>query len=148
MRFLLPLLLVAQLAIAQDKLGVVGHNHMAIHVKDIAASTVFFRDVIGFKPIPVPENMKATRSWFDLGNGQQLHLMAGRPDSEQISHDRNASHFALFVDDINKSEAYLKSKNVTFHKQVRFDGVTQIYFADLDGYLWELNQGKVTPKAY
>jgi catechol 2,3-dioxygenase-like lactoylglutathione lyase family enzyme len=145
MRLLLPLLLLAQLAVAQDKMGIVGHNHMALHVKDMAASTAFFRDVMGFKPIPVPENLKAIRSWFDVGNGQQIHLMAGR--TEPIVHDKNASHFALFVEDIAKSETYLKSRNISYHRQVRFDGVVQIYFSDPDGYLWELNEGKVA-KAY
>ncbi|MEZ0487753.1 VOC family protein [Fibrella aquatica] len=146
MRFLLPLLFIAQFAVAQDKLGIVGHNHLALHVKDMAISTAFFRDVMGLKPIPVPDNLKAIRSWFDLGNGQQIHLMAGR--TEEIIHDKNASHIALFVDDIAKSETYLKARNLTFHKQTRFDGVVQIYFSDPDGYLWELNQGKVLSKAY
>lgn len=146
MRFLIPLLLIAQLAVAQDKLGVVGHNHLALHVKDMAISTAFFRDVIGLKSIPVPDNLKAIRSWFDLGNGQQIHLMAGR--TEAIIHDKNASHIALFVSNIEKAETYLKARNVTFHKQTRFDGVVQLYFADPDGYLWELNQGKVTADAY
>ena len=146
MRFLLPLLLIAQLAVAQDNLGVVGHNHLALHVKDMAVSTAFLRDVMGLKPLPVPDNLKAIRSWFDLGNGQQVHLMAGR--TEPIIHDKNASHIALFVANIDKSETYLKAKNITFHKQTRFDGVVQLYFSDPDGYLWELNQGKVLSKAY
>ena len=139
--FLIPLLLIAQLAVAQNKLGVVGHNHLALHVKDMTISTAFFRDVMDLKPIPVPDNLKAIRAWFDLGNGQQIHLMAGR--TEPIIHDRNASHIALFVSNIDQSETYLKAKNIPFHKQTRFDGAVQIYFADPDGYLWELNQGKV-----
>lgn len=144
--FLLPLLLITQLAVAQDKLGVVGHNHLALHVKDMAISTAFFRDVMGLKSIPVPENLKAIRAWFDLGNGQQIHLMAGR--TETVIHDKNASHIALFVDNIDKAETYLKARKMTFHKQTRFDGVVQLYFADPDGYLWELNQGKVTASTY
>ena len=72
--------------------------------------------------------------------------MAGR--TEAIIHDKNASHIALFVSNIEKAETYLKARNVTFHKQTRFDGVVQLYFADPDGYLWELNQGKVTADAY
>lgn len=145
MRFLLPLLFAAQFAVAQDKIGISGHNHLALHVKDMAVSTAFYRDVMGLKPIPVPDNLKAIRSWFDVGNGQQIHLMAGR--TEPIIHDKNASHIALFVENIARSEAYLKAKTIQFHKQVRFDGVTQIYFSDPDGYLWELNEGKVA-KAY
>lgn len=129
-------------AFGQNNLGVTGHNHLALHVKDIPASAAFYRDVIGLKSVPVPENLKATRSWFDIGNGQMIHLLDGR--TETIVHDRNGSHIALFVSDIGKSEAFLKAKNIPFHKQIRFDGVAQIYFADPDGYLLELNEGKTT----
>ncbi len=128
------------LAVGQDKLGITRHNHISIHVKDVPTSAAFYRDVLGLKPLPVPENLKAIRAWFDLGNGQQIHLLDGR--TEQIVHDRNGSHYALFVEDINKSEQYLRLKNITYHRQVRFDGVVQVYFSDLDGYLFELNEDK------
>lgn len=124
----------------QDRLGIIRHNHLAIQVKDVPASAVFYRDVLGLRPIPVPENLKLTRAWFDIGDGQQVHLLDGR--TETITHDRNGSHYALFVENIDKSEQFLKSKNVPYHRQVRFDGVVQIYFSDPDGYLFELNQGK------
>ncbi|GAB3993063.1 hypothetical protein GCM10028807_27380 [Spirosoma daeguense] len=128
------------LSFGQDKLGITRHNHISIHVKSVPTSAAFYRDVMGLKPIPVPENLKAIRAWFDLGNGQQVHLLDGR--TEQIVHDRNGSHFALFVADINKSEQYLKDQKITYHRQVRFDGVVQLYFSDLDGYLFELNEEK------
>ncbi|AKD54319.1 VOC family protein [Spirosoma radiotolerans] len=138
-------LLTWNLVSGQDKLGITRHNHISIHVKDVPTSAAFYRDVIGLKPIPVPENLKATRAWFDLGNGQQIHLLDGR--TEQIVHDRNGSHYALFVDDINKSEQYLKTKNIPYHRQVRFDGIVQVYFSDLDGYLFELNEDKKSTTA-
>ncbi|GAA4404192.1 hypothetical protein GCM10023187_21180 [Nibrella viscosa] len=136
----LAFLLWAGSVFGQDKLGIAGHNHLALHVKDIQASARFYRDIIGLTPISVPDDLKAIRAWFDIGNGQQVHLLAGR--TEPITHDRNGSHFALFVDNINQSEQFLKKSNITYHKQVRFDGVTQIYFADPDGYLLELNEAK------
>jgi hypothetical protein len=36
----------------------------------------------------------------------------------------------------------LTKLKLPFHKQVRFDGVVQIYLADPDGYLVELNEWK------
>ncbi|WP_460962292.1 hypothetical protein [Spirosoma litoris] len=36
----------------------------------------------------------------------------------------------------------MKSKNIPYHRQGRFDGIVQVYFPDLDGYLFELNQDK------
>lgn len=137
---LFGLLLFAQVAWGQDKLGVVRHNHLALHVKDIQVSTQFYKEVLGLKPIAVPDNLKAIRSWFDLGDGQQIHLMANR--TTEFTHDKNGSHIALFVADIAKSEAFLKQRNISFHKQTRFDGVVQLYFPDPDGYLFELNEVK------
>ncbi|MBC8151599.1 MAG: VOC family protein [Bacteroidetes bacterium] len=125
---------------ASATLGVIRHNHLALHVKDIPASAAFYRDILGLKPVPVPDNLKATRAWFDVGDGQMIHLLDGR--TETIAHDRNGGHIALFVQDIAASERFLTAHNLTFHKQVRFDGVTQIYFSDPDGYLFELNEPK------
>ncbi len=130
----------AQAQSAPTSLGVIRHNHVALHVKDIPASAAFYRDIVGLKPIPVPDNLKTTRAWFDIGDGQMIHLLDGR--TETIVHDRNGGHIALFVGDIAKSEQFLTAHHITFHKQVRFDGVTQIYFADPDGYLLELNEQK------
>ncbi|WP_229310996.1 VOC family protein [Larkinella soli] len=123
-----------------DRLGIAGHNHLALQVKDIQVSAKFYREIMGLTPIPVPDNLKAIRAWFNVGNGQQIHLLAGR--TTPIVHDKDGSHFALFVDDIVKSEQFLKAHNIQFHKQVRFDGITQIYFPDPDGYLFELNEKK------
>lgn len=141
MKLLLSFLLLVTLnTFGQATLGIVRHNHLGLHVKDIPTSTAFYRDVLGLKPIPVPDNLKLTRSWFDIGNGQQIHLLNGR--TETIMHDRNGSHFALFVEDIAKSEEFLKARAIPYHKQVRFDGIVQLYFSDPDGYMFELNQEK------
>ncbi len=125
-------------AFAQNEIGISGFNHLALHVKNIPVSAAFYREVMGLKPVPVPENLKAIRAWFDLGNGQMIHLLDGR--TEPIVHDKNGSHIALFVQNIGNSEAFLKARNIPYHRQVRFDGVVQIYFADPDGYLFELNE--------
>lgn len=137
---------IPSLVLGQDKLGVIRHNHLAIHVKDVPASAEFYRDVLGLKSIPVPDNLKLTRAWFDIGDGQQIHLLNGR--TETITHDRNGSHYALFVEDIEKSEQFLKNRNIPYHRQVRFDGVIQLYFSDPDGYLFELNPGKKSTAGY
>jgi catechol 2,3-dioxygenase-like lactoylglutathione lyase family enzyme len=121
-------------------LGIMGHNHVALHVKDIPTSAAFYRDIIGLTPIAVPDNLKATRAWFSINNGQQVHLLDGR--TETIQDDRNGRHLALFVRSIPESEQFLKQKNLPYHRQVRFDGVVQLYFPDPDGYLIELNEGR------
>jgi catechol 2,3-dioxygenase-like lactoylglutathione lyase family enzyme len=134
-------LLIPTSSFAQDaKIEVVKHNHVALHVKDIAASTKFYKEVMGLEPVAVPDSLKAIRSWFKLGADQQIHLLAGR--NFEVKNDRNGGHFALFVQSITAAEKYLTQHKMGFHKQVRFDGAVQIYLADPDGYLIELNEVK------
>lgn len=116
-----------------------GFNHLALSVQDIEASTLFYRDVLGLKPIAVPDELKAIRSWFELGGGQDLHLLAGRT-APVTNNDRNAAHFALTIQDANEVEAVLVEKKVAYHRQQRFDGAWQIYISDPDGYVIELNE--------
>lgn len=120
--------------------GYLGFNHLALQVKDMEASKDFYTNVVGLKPISVPDSLKAIRGWFDTGNGQQLHLLAGR--TTPVVNDKNGGHFAIFVSSIEAAEKFLSARKASFHKQVRFDGVVQIYFADPDGYLIEVNQKK------
>jgi catechol 2,3-dioxygenase-like lactoylglutathione lyase family enzyme len=127
-------------AFSQDKIGIVKHNHIALQVADIQASAKFYGEVLQLDRIEVPDNLKAIRAWFKIGTDQQIHLLAGR--TQPVVNDRNGSHFAVFVSSMEKAEAYLTKLKLPFHKQVRFDGVVQIYLADPDGYLVELNEWK------
>ena len=130
--------LVAQ--VAPTSLGFSSFNHLALQVKDMPASKDFYLNVIGLTPVTVPDSLKAIRGWFNTGNGQMIHLLAGR--TTPIANDKNGSHFAIFVNSIDVAEKFLTTKKISFHKQVRFDGAVQIYFEDPDGYLIEMNQKK------
>jgi catechol 2,3-dioxygenase-like lactoylglutathione lyase family enzyme len=124
-----------------DHPGIVRHNHIALQVADIQASAQFYGELLGLGRIPVADpKLQAIRAWFDLGEGQQIHLLAGR--TQPVVNDRGGSHFALFVVSIDQTETYLKKRGVAYHLQTRFDGVKQIYIADPDGYLIEFNQYK------
>jgi catechol 2,3-dioxygenase-like lactoylglutathione lyase family enzyme len=131
----------SQVSIPQG-MGVLKHNHLALQVKDLQASALFYKEILGLESVPVPDDLKAIRAWFKIGADQQIHLLAGR--TQPVNNDRNGSHFAVFVESIDKAEAFLKQKGISYHSQVRFDGVKQIYFSDPDGYLIELNQWKTS----
>ena len=114
-----------------------GFNHLALSVSDIEASTEFYRDILGLEPIEVPDGLKAIRSWFKFGGGQDLHLLAGR--TEPVSdNSRSSGHYSLTITDADEVEAFLKEKGLDYHWQQRFDGAWQIYISDPDGYVIEL----------
>lgn len=122
----------------KDNIEVVSFNHIALHVKDLPKSTRFYADTLGLLPVEVPDSLKPVRSWFQLGNNQMIHLLAGR--TEPVVNDRNGGHFALFVKSIDETLVFLKKNKMWYHLQVRFGGVKQIYIADPDGYLIEINE--------
>ncbi len=131
----LPLSLCAQKA---EHIEILQFNHIALHVKDISTSAKFYGETLGLLPVEVPDSLKAVRAWFQLGNTQMIHLLAGR--TEPVVNDRNGGHFSLFVKSIDSTLVFMKKNNIPYHLQVRFGGVKQIYFADPDGYLIELNE--------
>jgi catechol 2,3-dioxygenase-like lactoylglutathione lyase family enzyme len=138
--FIMGLLLFSGLSVRAQGIGIVAHNHIALQVADIEASKNFYSNVLGLKAVPVPDDLKAIRAWFQVSEQHQIHLLAGR--TQPVVNDKDGSHFALFVADIVVAENFLKAQKISYHAQTRFDGVRQIYLADPDGYLIELNQRK------
>ena len=122
---------------------ILSYNHVGLAVKDLKISVVFYRDIIGLSPLDVPDNMLAIRRWFRVAPGQELHLLLGR-ENPVANNDKNGAHFSLSIptNSADEIEAFLKEKNVPYHRQKRFDGAYQIYVTDPDGYVIELNEPK------
>ena len=122
---------------------VLSYNHVGLAVKDLKTSVAFYRDIIGLAPLDVPDNMLAIRRWFRVAQGQELHLLLGR-ENPVANNDKNGAHFSLSIptNSADGIEAFLKEKNVAYHRQKRFDGAYQIYVTDPDGYVIELNEPK------
>jgi catechol 2,3-dioxygenase-like lactoylglutathione lyase family enzyme len=116
--------------------GLRGHDHTGITVPDVRAATAFFTDVIGcqhamsFGPFSddkgtfmqdvVNVNPRAVIDEISMvrcGYGSNIELFQYQsPDQAKTlpkNSDIGGHHIALYVDDIDKAAAYLKSKNVT-----------------------------------
>ena len=122
---------------------ILSYNHVGLAVKDLKTSVTFYRDIIGLSPLDVPDNMLAIRRLFRVAPGQELHLLLGR-ENPVANNDKNGAHFSLSIptNSADEIEAFLKEKNVSYHRQKRFDGAYQIYVTDPDGYVIELNEPK------
>lgn len=115
-------------------------NHIAVHVKDVEVSAAFYRDKLGFLPIPRPA-FNFPGAWFQLGNQQQLHLIGGR--TEQVHSRPEGSHFALKCRSIDAVRKLFIEKDVQFlGPKMRPDGVQQIFLQDPDGYFIEFFEDK------
>ena len=111
-------------------------NHVAIHVKDVAASCDFYERVLQLEQIPRPA-FKFPGAWYRLGEDQDLHIIGER--SDPVFAGSRGNHFALIVDDIDAWENYFKKNDIPYEeRRTRPDGAYQIYVADPDGHTVEL----------
>ena len=111
-------------------------NHVALHVRDLAASNRFYGNVLLLEPIPRPA-FSFPGAWFRLGPHQELHLIGDRQDPV-FSHNRG-NHFALKVDDLDAWEEHLRKKGAEpLPRRERPDGALQVFIRDPDGHVVEL----------
>jgi catechol 2,3-dioxygenase-like lactoylglutathione lyase family enzyme len=112
-------------------------DHVALHVADLASSTLFYRDVIGLPTIDRPA-FSFPGAWFQIGRTQQLHLIGEKPEQPNVTGSRNL-HFAIRVDDAKAAAEQLRARGINFHgPKPRPDGALQIFVSDPDGYTLEL----------
>ncbi|MEO1614387.1 MAG: VOC family protein [Planctomycetota bacterium] len=113
-------------------------DHVAIHVREVAVSEAFYRDVMGLRPLPRPA-FDFPGAWFALGPGQELHLIGDR-DLPVHSNSRG-THFALQVTDLDAWESVITELGAEhLPRRTRPDGAQQLFVCDPDGHWIELCQ--------
>jgi len=83
--------------------------HAGLLVADLARAKAFYESVLGMKPCPYRPDLPYPGEWYDLGGGQQLHLMQlPNPDAASVrpEHGGRDRHLALAV----RNMAALKSR--------------------------------------
>jgi len=112
-------------------------NHVALLVRDVEASSRFYREVIGLNSIPRP-GFSFPGAWFRIGAQQELHLIKGEFDGAPDDSGRR-DHFALRVADVDEAAKDLRDRGAGFRGPVhRADGARQIFLRDPDGHILEL----------
>jgi lactoylglutathione lyase len=118
-------------------------NHIALYVRDLAASAAFYGEIIGLKEIENKTGQSTIR-WFGFDGDREIHLISA---AEAPRPERPISeHFCLSTPHFDATLAYLKSRGVRFRNLMgepmtfnyRGDGVRQTYFQDPDNYWVEI----------
>lgn len=75
-------------------------HHAGLLVSDLDRARGFYEAVLGLKVYPNRPDLPYPGAWYDLGNGQQLHLMQlPNPDAASVrpAHGGHDRHIALAV---------------------------------------------------
>src|SRR5262249_24876617 len=72
---------------------------------------LFYEDTLGLKALPRPD-LGFPGRWYDLGNGQQLHLMSVADMPGHADPPRHDRHIALGVPDVQATERQLREMGV------------------------------------
>ncbi|MBI5919421.1 MAG: VOC family protein [Nitrosomonadales bacterium] len=92
-------------------------HHVTILVADLERACAFYQSLLGLEPDPARPDLGFPGVWYDLGAGQQLHLMH-LPNPEQgllrPEHGGRDRHFALAVSDLASLQARLDGAGIRY----------------------------------
>lgn len=126
-------------------------DHYAINVDDVNESVAFYQKVLGLAEIEDGTGKDNIR-WLSLGNGMGLHVIES--DNSEVRLQKGV-HLSISVREFPAFVQHLRDINLQFFSwqgvpmetNGRPDGVTQVYFKDLDGYWIEVNDSRVVGEA-
>ena len=116
-------------------LGLTAIDHVSVLITDLAKARRFYRDVLGLPEIAKPKPFDFVALWFDLGNGQTLHLLQKpQPDT------RSPRHFALRVPDARAARVHFREHGIDIQETGPIPHCDRFFVNDPDGNRIELIQ--------
>jgi len=114
-----------------------GFHHAGFLVTDVERSADFYENKLGLSALPRPD-LGFPGRWYDLGNGQQLHLMSVAQMPGHADPPRHDRHIALSVRDVQETERQLSEMGVAISYGSGRAGAPQLFIRDPDGNTIEL----------
>ena len=110
-------------------------DHCSVLITDLKKARAFYVGVLGLKEIPKPKSFDFVALWFQLDDGQTLHLLQKpQPDT------RSPRHFALRVPDAKAAREHFRSHGVEIAETGPIPHCDRFFVNDPDGNRIELIQ--------
>ena len=116
---------------------------VTLGVRDLGAATRFYRDVLGLPQIETPPGVaffEMGRTWLSLYPRDELAADAGVPAAGTGFAGFTLAHNVRSEDEVDRLIAAVERGGATIVKRPRKTdwGGYAAYFADPDGFLWEV----------
>jgi catechol 2,3-dioxygenase-like lactoylglutathione lyase family enzyme len=110
-------------------------DHCSVIITDVARARAFYAGVLGMKEIPKPKTFDFVALWFQLEDGQTIHLLQKpQPDT------RSPRHFALRVADVKAAREHFRAQGVEIQETGPIPHCDRFFVFDPDGNRIEVIQ--------
>jgi len=115
-------------------------HHISLPVRDLKQSMAFYQNIIGLELAPRLQ-FPFPGAWFQIAEDQQVHLVVNREGAFRVGRtiEPRDTHFAIRVGDWREAVARLLRNRQPFVIDPYQLGYLQLYVADPDGHIVELN---------
>ena len=114
--------------------------HVTLATRELARSTAFFHEVLGWTPIGRPRNNAAPAAWLQIAPGQELHLVEVPEFQPSPFEQEYGRHIALSLPraDFPTLKERLIAHGAKVIDPLRDTPFDRFFFRDPNGYLFEV----------
>lgn len=120
---------------------ITGIQHATFLTSDLARSRAFYEGVLGLHPNPGRPQMSFDGVWYDVGTGQQIHLMLlSNPETglQRPAHGGRDRHVALGVNDFTQLKNKFDAAGIAYTQSQ--SGRRALFCRDPDQNALEFNE--------
>jgi catechol 2,3-dioxygenase-like lactoylglutathione lyase family enzyme len=115
--------------------------HVTLATRDVEATARFIDRTLGYTRKPLPANAIGPVVWFDIGGGQEMHILHA-PAFETSAHEAEfGRHVALFhpLADFPALKARLDREGAVLIDPIRPTAFDRFFFREpVNGYVFEM----------
>ena len=115
--------------------------HLTLATRDVGRTAAFLEQTLGYKRDPLPANVMDEAAWFDVGNGQQIHLLYVEGFEVSPFEREFGRHVAVFYprSGFDRLKQALAQRGAELIEPLRATPFDRFFFREpVNGYVFEV----------